>query len=192
MIQQRSSGSRATGGPGSRGSWARAGGDTPGGTGRGSDRSRTLASTRPAARRTAGGKGTGGVQRTRASDGAGLTTRAAVLATIMLGLLLAYAYPVRVYLAQQAQIANIESQQAQQRRKIAALTEQRTKWDDPEYVKTQARRRLQYILPGETPMVVIGVPQESQPTDSTQTAAVKQRSSWYGKLWSSVEAADRK
>ena len=149
-------------------------------------------SARPAARRSGAGKGSGAAKRTRAPEPSGLTTRAAVLATVLLGLLLAYAYPVRVYLAQQAEISALETQQAAQRRKIDDLAEQRAKWDDPEYVKSQARRRLQYILPGETPYVVIGGDQETTESDTTGTTQPEQPPPWYGKLWSSIAAADRR
>src|SRR5258708_5783953 len=39
------------------------------------------------------------------------TSRAVVLSLVLLALLLAYAYPVRVYLAQQAEIAALEQSQ---------------------------------------------------------------------------------
>jgi cell division protein FtsB len=115
-----------------------------------------------------------------------------VLALVLLALLLAYAYPVRVYLAQQAEIASMQTQQAAQQHKIDDLAEQRAKWDDPEYIKSQARRRLQYTLPGETPYVVIGgSPETSTQSDATTTQAQKVPP-WYGKLWGSIAAADRR
>ena len=111
---------------------------------------------------------------------------------VLLALLLAYAYPVRVYLAQQAEIASIQTQQAAQLRKINDLADQRAKWDDPEYVKSQARRRLQYSLPGETPYAVIDGASAAQTTaDDTATKAQKS-APWYGKLWGSIAAADRR
>src|SRR5688572_20714849 len=48
--------------------------------------------------------------RTRAPQPRRLTGRAAVLGMVLVGLLLTYAYPVRVYLAQQAEIAGLEQQ----------------------------------------------------------------------------------
>lgn len=149
-------------------------------------------SARPAARRSAAGKAGGVTQRTRAPERGGVTTRAAVLAMVLLALLLAYAYPVRVYLAQQAEIAAIETQQAAQHRTIADLAEQRAKWDDPEYVKSEARRRLQYIFPGETPYVIIGGdPAAAERADTAATEPTKP-APWYGKLWSSLASADRR
>lgn len=122
-----------------------------------------------------------------------MTGRAAVLALVLLGLLLTYAYPLRVYLAQQAEISALQQHLAKQRAQNEALTEQRAKWDDKTYIMSQARRRLQYVLPGETPYVVIdsnaqqGTPGAVRPDQPKQA-----EQPWYGKLWSSIEAADHK
>ncbi|MBT8227959.1 MAG: septum formation initiator family protein [Dactylosporangium sp.] len=150
-----------------------------------------LGTARPVNRRNAAGQAGGRPpKRMTAAPEGGLTGRAAVLAMVLLGLLLAYAYPVRVYLAQQAEIAAIEAQQSEQRRKIGELAEERAKWDDPEYVKSQARRRLQYTLPGETPYVVIGGTGEGTPLDE-ESPDPEKTPPWYGKLWSSLASADR-
>jgi hypothetical protein len=110
---------------------------------------------------------------------------------VLVGLLLAYAYPVRVYLAQQAEIAGLEQQQAEQRRRIEALAEERAKWDDPQFVVARARKDLHYILPGEKPYVPLPDPATAgQQQDKGPTGALPQ-DPWYGKLWSSVRAADR-
>ena len=65
-----------------------------------------------------------------------------MLVAVLLALALAYAYPVRVYLDQQAEIEQMEAGQAAQRQRIADLPAQAAKWKDPEYVKTQARRAV--------------------------------------------------
>lgn len=160
------------------------------GTGRTAEASRGPA--RPAGRRTAVGQGAAGsTVRTQAQRPAGLTSRAAVLVMVLLALLLAYAYPVRVYLGQQAQINSMESQQESQRRRIGELAQLRAKWNDPEYVKAQARDRLLWTVDGETPYRVVGGPPRSTTqSDDTATPPPRPRP-WYGKLWSSVAAADR-
>ncbi|HET8684061.1 MAG TPA: septum formation initiator family protein, partial [Micromonosporaceae bacterium] len=64
--------------------------------------------TRPAAARRAA---VTGAVRTGAPQPRRLTGRATVLGLLLVGLLLAYAYPVRVYLSQQAEIAQLEAAQ---------------------------------------------------------------------------------
>ena len=71
---------------------------------------------------------------------------------MLVALALAYAYPVRVYLAQQADIARIE-RPAAQRAEIAELADEGAKWDD-EYVKTKAGKVL-HGAAGRELMVVL-------------------------------------
>src|SRR5690348_2201871 len=142
-------------------------------------------------RRAAGPVGT--AKRLRAPEPRRFTGRAMVLSLVLLGLLLAYAYPVRVYLAQQAEIAALEDSQADQTQRIDQLNIQAAKWNDPEYIKSQARKRLHMVLPGEKQYVVVD-PSAGQ-ADAAGAPAPnggKGPKPWYGKLWSSVEAANDK
>src|SRR5690348_10924202 len=84
--------------------------------------------SRPAsARRAAAG---GAAKRTRApAPGGRFTGRATALALVLGALLLAYAYPMRIYLNQQAQIAALESSEAAQRERIKEKQTQVAKWN---------------------------------------------------------------
>jgi hypothetical protein len=115
-----------------------------------------------------------------------------VLASLLLALLLGYAYPVRVYLSQQAQIAALEQHQADQQDHIDQLAQERAKWNDDQYVIAQARSRLHYVLPGETPYVVLGGDPAANPGSTRPgTGAKPAKHPWYGGLWSSIGAANR-
>jgi len=107
---------------------------------------------------------------------------------LLIGLLMAYAYPVRVYLSQQAEISTLEKQQDAQRRHIGDLADERAKWNDDEYVKAQARSRLHYTLPGEVPLVVID--NSSGGTPAPAASKPSDPGPWYAQLWSSVRTAD--
>jgi cell division protein FtsB len=150
-------------------------------------RGRPTAASRPAGVRRPN-TGTAAT-RTRAPQPRRFTGRAAVLGMVLVGLLLAYAYPVRVYLAQQAEIAGIEQQQREQRERIAGLADERAKWDDPEFVKAKAKKELLYVLPGETPFVPLpdAVAGGASPAEQPDPAAADP---WYKKLWSSVDVAN--
>jgi cell division protein FtsB len=169
------------GSAGARSSGARSGGARSAEAGR--------SAKRPAAARRAAAAGA--VKRTPAPQPRRLTRRATVLAGLLIALLLAYAYPVRVYLSQQAEIATLEQRQSEQRRRIAHLAEERAKWDDDEYVRAQARR-LHYFLPGEVPYVVVD-PNAAADSPGGDPAAGQRRQTrpWYGGLWSSLDAANR-
>jgi hypothetical protein len=111
---------------------------------------------------------------------------------VLIGLLLAYAYPVRVYLAQQAEIAGLAQKQREQRERIAALAGERAKWDDPEFVKTKAKKELHFVLPGEKSLIPL--PDEAAAGTASGAPAANDPAAvgpWYHKLWSSVEAANK-
>jgi cell division protein FtsB len=143
--------------------------------------------TRPAAaRRTAT---TGATKRTVASRPRAFTGRATILIVVLVALALAYTYPVRVYLAQESQIGKMEAAQAAQLEKINGLTEEVAKWQDPEYVRIQARDRLFYVRPGEVPLLVLNDPAgAARDAGKPLPAAAPDR--WYDTLWGSVAAAN--
>jgi hypothetical protein len=54
-------------------------------------------------------------------------------------------------------------------------------------VKTQARRRLHYVKPGEKAYVIVEAPQEAIANDE---AKARDTGPWYDQLWSTIQAAD--
>jgi cell division protein FtsB len=151
---------------------------------------RTSSASRPAPQRRTGSGAAG--RQTRKRRG-GLTGRAAVLGVVLSTLVLTLAYPAQRYLAQQSEIARMAQEQAAQRERIAALEERREKWNDPAYVRAQARERLQYVLPGEVAYSITDDKASSRTPAPEVTRAARARvdGPWYGKLWSGVRAADR-
>ncbi|WP_328655407.1 septum formation initiator family protein [Micromonospora sp. NBC_00330] len=142
-----------------------------------------------AARRTAAA---GVVKRLAAPHPRRFTGRATVLFAVLIALALAYTYPVRVYLDQQADIERMEAAQAVQEREIAKLAAEAANWKDDEYIKTQARERFFMGEPGEKMMVVLHDPEGAarDAGKSAGSAAPAGPSTWYDTLWSSVRAAD--
>ena len=140
-----------------------------------------------AARRTAAAGGA--TKRTVATRPRALTGRATVLAVVLVALALAYTYPVRVYLAQESQIAEMQAAQAAQRAVIAEKAEEVAKWRDPRYVEIQARERLFYVRPGEVPLLVLNDP-EGAARDAGEQPPAAAPDRWYDTLWSSLEAAN--
>jgi cell division protein FtsB len=143
--------------------------------------------TRPAAaRRTAT---SGATKRTVATRPRAFTGRATALIVALVVLALAYTYPVRVYLAQESQIARMKTAQAAQQDTINGLNEEVLKWQDPAYVKIQARKRLFYVEPGETPLLVLNDPAGAA-RDAGKPVTPPAPDRWYDTLWGSVAAAD--
>ena len=142
---------------------------------------------RPAAARRAAAAGA--TKRTVATRPRAFTGRATVLIVVLIALALAYTYPVRVYLAQESQIAQMQADQALQRAKIQGLTEEVAKWQDDEYIRTQARNRLFYVRPGEAPLLVLNDPAGAA-RDAGRASAADTPDRWYDTLWGSVAAAN--
>lgn len=124
-----------------------------------------------------------------------LTTRAIALAVVLLVLTISYASSLRIYLSQRHEIATTKSEIAQRQSQITDLQTTLNRWDDPEYVKTQARVRFGWVVPGETGYRVIGADgtvvggTESVGGPSTAVVTTPPKA-WWQKLWGSVEAAD--
>ncbi|BCJ52206.1 hypothetical protein Asp14428_36810 [Actinoplanes sp. NBRC 14428] len=143
-------------------------------------------------RQQAGGRAPGSRRRghqTHSSDPPrAFTGRATVLIVVLVALALAYTYPVRVYLAQESEIAQMQADQAAQQARIKGLQEEVDKWKDSEYVRIQARDRLFYVRPGEVPLLVLNDPAGAA-RDAGRTAAGSP-DRWYDTLWGSVAAAN--
>ncbi|MEW9529041.1 septum formation initiator family protein [Microbispora sp. NPDC049125] len=117
-----------------------------------------------------------------------LTGRAAILAVVVCAIAMSLAYPVREYVAQRRQIAQLEEQQAQALRKLRNLEDRRRRLEDPEYIKRLAKERLHMCEPGAKCYVVLD---RSAGTDTAKAGAKEPgKPAWYVTLWQSVEAAD--
>jgi cell division protein FtsB len=207
MTQRRTPGSPGLSGQGpsrrSTGHPGRPGSRTPARSGRTRDTADTRIEPRrtPAARITSGIRSgsrpaaarrtaaTGATKRTVATRPRAFTGRATVLIVVLVALALAYTYPVRTYLAQESQIAQMQAAQATQQARIQGLSEEVEKWKDPAYVRSQARERLFYVRPGEYPLIVLNDP-EGAARAAGRTTAADAPDRWYDTLWGSVAAAN--
>jgi cell division protein FtsB len=120
--------------------------------------------------------------------------RLAALGVIAVVLTVLLAPAVRSYVAQRQQISELRAQVADQRAEVADLQRQRRAWDDPAFVKAQARERLKFVLPGERAYTVIdpGSDPSVQPASDGGQVAVPpagQDRAWFGTLWRSAEIA---
>ncbi|MDH2428766.1 septum formation initiator family protein [Sphaerisporangium sp. TRM90804] len=118
-----------------------------------------------------------------------LTGRAAILAVVVCAVAMSLAYPVREYVAQRRQIAQLERQQADALKHLQALGERSRQLDDPAYIRRQARARLHYCGTGEKCYVVLDSEAKAKP--AKPGTARRDNAPWYQTLWESVEAADR-
>jgi cell division protein FtsB len=104
-----------------------------------------------------------------------LGTRAAMLGVVLAMLGLTLVYPLRLYAAQRSQINQLAASNEAQRRQVEDLQKTVKRYDDPAWVRDQARLRLHYTLPGEKDYLV--APSMSLPPASSKPASSKPASS---------------
>ncbi|GAA3027679.1 septum formation initiator family protein [Kitasatospora sp. NPDC006786] len=133
------------------------------------------------------------------------TSRATVLVLVLCSLVAILAYPTRQFISQRAEISAQRAKADHARQQVEQLRREKARWQDPEYVKAQARARLHYAVPGETPYIAVDPAgrASAQPSSSAAGAAssgtaasgsaadrTKAAKPWYAGIWDSVDAAD--
>ncbi|MER5598988.1 septum formation initiator family protein [Streptomyces sp. NPDC002265] len=115
-----------------------------------------------------------------------LTGRAALLALVLCSLVVALAYPIRQYVSQRAEIADMERQKQQARERVEELRDLKARWQDDAYAEQQIRQRLHYVMPGETGYVVI----DPDAVKQSRAARGAARRPWYSNVWDGVDKSD--
>lgn len=116
-----------------------------------------------------------------------LTGRALLLGLVLAMLVFTLAVPARSLFGQRAEIAALRADTVATADRVAALEERSQRLQDPAYVESLIRDRLHYVMPGEIGYTVLEPDEAPAPG---KAAAPTGDGSWYGRLWSTVEAAD--
>ena len=120
----------------------------------------------------------------------GVTARFIAISVVIFIIAVTIAPPAQRYFTQRAQINAIEAEIDSRKSRLAEAEIELQKWRDPNYVKSQARERLHFVLPGERQYIVLGVETEASAVQKKKTpVATKQFGSapWYTKLISSIQ-----
>lgn len=122
-----------------------------------------------------------------------VTGRAVVLILVVAVLTVSYASSMRAYLQQRAEITELKDTISERSANIDALEREKRRWQDPAYVRTQARERFGYLMPGETAFVVLdedGLPLEPQAELSDpETVGDQTPDAFWNGAWESVKLA---
>lgn len=110
--------------------------------------------------------------------------RAVVLALVICGLALTLAGPLRVYLTQQHEMAQLAAQEQQKQSSINSLRYQRARRDSNANEIIQARG-MGYVFPGETPVQVM-LPSRGEQQSAPSAPERKKEGPWYGQVWNSI------
>ncbi|WP_328427167.1 FtsB family cell division protein [Streptomyces sp. NBC_00443] len=115
-----------------------------------------------------------------------LTGRAALLALVVCSMVVALAYPIRQYVSQRAEIADMQREKEEAAQRVEELRDVKARWQDDAYAEQQIRLRLHYVMPGETGYVVID-PDAAKQSRAELGAADRP---WYANIWDGVDKAD--
>ncbi len=120
-----------------------------------------------------------------------LTGRAAILVLVLAVLAVSYASSLRAYLQQRDHLDDLEATVQEKQASIDDLNRETERQQDPAFI-TQEARKLGYVLPGETPYVVIdenGDPLTDAELDDPSSVGEDESPAWYDGMWSSVKVA---
>ena len=118
------------------------------------------------------------------------SNRSFALLAVIFFLTLTLAPPVKHYFTQRAQISALNAQLNTDNKALEKARQELLLWQDPEYVKSQARERLHFVLPGERHYIVT----EGSTTATTNTTTKVANSltdgqPWYVRLIASISEA---
>ncbi|GAA0940331.1 septum formation initiator family protein [Nonomuraea longicatena] len=116
-----------------------------------------------------------------------LTGRAAILAVVVCAIAMSLAYPVREYISQRRNIAELEAEKSRVQTEAQVLAERAKQMADPHHATQVGRERLHFCSPGMKCLVIAQPRPRDKKAPAVQPGA---QSPWYQTLWESVEAAD--
>jgi cell division protein FtsB len=122
--------------------------------------------------------------------------RGAILLGIVVMLAVTIVPTLRSLVQQRGDAAALQEKVAQQQQTVQQLEREAALWKDPAFIEVQARERLKFVRVGDRAYTVI------DPTADVKSAPAAERpvvaaplanssAPWYGKVWQSVQIADR-
>ncbi|MDV7246513.1 MULTISPECIES: FtsB family cell division protein [Rhodococcus] len=116
----------------------------------------------------------------------GLSTgRALILVVVVLLLALTLAVPLRTYLTQRGEADRVAAEQVQLEEELAELRILEERYSDPAYIEAQARGRLRWVRPGDTPYQV-QLPGDYKEPEKREEKDAEMAGPWYSDLWKTV------
>ena len=115
------------------------------------------------------------------------SNRVLALSAIFFILALTIAPPVKNYFTQRAQISALKAQLSADNSALQKAREELLLWQDPDYIKSQARERLHFVLPGERQYIVTDGENNPQQSGTTKIASsLADGQPWYARLIASI------
>ena len=100
---------------------------------------------------------------------------------------LVLAPPIQNYFTQRAQINALRAQVDSDRSALEEARLELIRWQDPDYVKAQARERLHFVMPGERQYIVTGTPNGDEEVTANKVAdQLEDGAPWYTRMIASI------
>ncbi|MEV4990440.1 FtsB family cell division protein [Pseudarthrobacter sp. LMD1-1-1.1] len=117
--------------------------------------------------------------------------RMLALAVVMIAITVMLAPTVKIFFDKKAEIDALNADIAARQAEGDALRQQVSRWQDPNYVKQQARDRINMVMPGETGYWVFGSDEPAGESSSPAGAAAQDPADlpWVDSLWESIRRA---
>ncbi|WP_225667889.1 MULTISPECIES: FtsB family cell division protein [unclassified Arthrobacter] len=112
--------------------------------------------------------------------------RLLALAVVLVTITVLLAPSVRTYLLQQGELNTLRDEIAALEQSQLESERQLARWEDPAYIKAQARERIFLVMPGETRYVVVGDSILGEEAVGSSGEA-PQDLPWVDALWDSIE-----
>lgn len=113
--------------------------------------------------------------------------RMLTLAVILVAVTVLLSPTVRVFLQQRGELEALRAEIAAQEQTQQALRTEVARWDDPAYIKQQARDRINLVMPGEKKYMVIGTAEGGETPAGESPGEVRTDLPWVDALWDSVQ-----
>ena len=114
-----------------------------------------------------------------------LARQVAILGLVLCAVALSVAFPLRSYLEQRTELAQAVAAQQDLEQQRDELQARKVALYDPDYIAAEARRRLQYVTPGDT-VFVVHAPALAPSAADDAAAAPTRDEPWYGNLWDTL------
>lgn len=114
-----------------------------------------------------------------------LARQVAAVGLVLCAVALSVAFPLRGYLEQRGEQAAIVAEQRALEQTLADLEAQKVALQDPDHIRAEARRRLQWVSPGDT-VFVVSAPALTEQAAPSGLPAAPAGQPWYADLWDTL------
>jgi cell division protein FtsB len=117
-------------------------------------------------------------------------TRFLIVVSVFFGAIILIGSPLQKYFSQRAQINALQTQVDSSQKALEEARKELELWNDPNYIKSQARARLHFVLPGERQYILTNeITLEGEDNSNDVATNIPIGVPWYTRLIATVTEA---